>query len=222
MLFGMFYFAGLRTSELRCLRWKHINFINIDPLNVEESTVSVSIEEGWANRVLPQDRDKYESVRGKGYLKNENARRIIPIKGYYALDLDEYNTYFKNLYKTEDIDEYLLFPAKRNKNKLIGETTIDDNLKLRHKNIIDEVEEFSKKDFRASCADRMRVQGYTYEQLLDFFGHEDSDMLKKVYKRGDAQHNYEILDKTLKPDAFGVQSQNEHIEKVFGKKENEE
>ena len=180
-LFFVLYYSGMRVEELTGLQWKFID--------LREGHRTISIR----NAISKMERQEHalERVR-KGLYKTKNPTsvRTIPIFDFYYELLKDYKESFRYEYglSKEDIEECFVFP------NLMWN---DPNRYMRGDKILNELKKvvaelnLPKTDlqmFRHSCATFLVLPppdglGFSEERVKDYFGHQDTDMLNKVYAR---------------------------------------
>ena len=212
-LYYTLFFSGMRVEELSALQWK---FIDLRP-SVRSITIENSISDLESNSVALERTD-----RGRYKTKNEGSVRIIPIFDFYYELLQDYKESYKYEYGLTDseIEECFVF------NHLVSHNPKDY---MRRVNVLNELRRvcnatgINKTDlqmFRHSCATFLILPppnglGYTEEKVKDYFGHQDTEMLNKVYARLSAIQKGERMRRTFgeiyKPDDTEEQKEEEKI-----------
>ena len=180
-LFNVLYYSGVRVEELTGLQWKFID------LREGHRTISI------INAISKMERKEHalERVRkGQYRTKNPTSVRTIPIFDFYYELLIDYKESFRyefGLTKAE-VEECFVFPnigwndpyKFMRSNKVLAEL----------KRVLDELNmpPTDLQMFRHSCATFLVLPppdglGYTEEKVKDYFGHQDTSMLNKVYAR---------------------------------------
>lgn len=180
-LFFVLFYSGIRVEELTGLQWKFID--------LREGYRTITIR----NAISRMERQEHalERVRkGQYRTKNPTSVRTIPIFDFYYELLKDYKESFRYEYNVtkEEIEECFVFPNIRwgdpyrmlRTEKLLRELRkIGDELNLPKTDL---------QMFRHSCATFLILPppnglGYTEERVKDYFGHQDTDMLNRVYAR---------------------------------------
>ena len=194
-LFMTLFFSGMRVEELTGLQWKFID--------LRESVRSIYIK----NAISKMERVEHALERTrKGQYKTKNtiSIRTIPIFDFYYDLLKDYKESFRYEYgltKTE-VEECFVFP------------NIDQNNPYRFMRSDQTLRELKKvleelglpntdlQMFRHSCAMFLILSppeglGYTEEKVIDYFGHQDTSMLRKVYARLSEKEKADRMRKTF-------------------------
>lgn len=215
MLLGMFFYSGMRASEIRALRWSDIEFVHeSDPLTSVVEIAKVSVDKAYSYKSLKGKRDEHKAK--DRFLKTKQSKRIIPIFGYYVHELYLYKGHFQQVYlyecKDTPIDEYinnmLLFPGKE-LDSYMTDSPIDRLIESAIKKI--GIDSFTKHDFRRSRIKEFMLDGYTPEQIHRFFGHKDSKMILDVYNTLKDEEEYKVLSQAFNHEAFGAKTQRKHM-----------
>ena len=197
-LFFVLFYSGMRVEELTGLQWKFID------LREGERTISIK------NAISKMERQEHalERVAKCQYrTKNPTSVRTIPIFDFYYDLLKDYKESFRyefNLTK-EEVEECFVFPHLR-------WGTADPHKYMRSDKALDELNNITKElglqktdlqMFRHSCATFLVLPppnglGYTEEKVKDYFGHQDTEMLNKVYARLSEIQKAERMRQTFK------------------------
>jgi integrase len=171
----------MRVEEIAGLQWKFID--------LREGVRTISINNAIS---------RWESVghalertnSGRYKTKNPISIRTIPIFDFYyelLIDYKESYMYEFGLNK-EEIEECFVFPsiARNNPYKFMRSQTALMELKRVLKAL--DMPNTDLQMFRHSCATFLILPppdglGYTEEKVIDYFGHQDTQMLKSIYAR---------------------------------------
>lgn len=181
-LFYVLFYSGVRVEELCALQWKFID--------LRESYRTISI----LNAISDKEQKKHALERTKKGLyktKSATSTRIIPIFDYYYELLLDYKESFRYEYDLSDdeIEECFVFPhlsVKHNPEVCMTASNIRVELQSTLRKL-----GMNKTDlqmFRHSCATFLVLPppdglGYTEEKVKDYFGHQDTSMLTRVYAK---------------------------------------
>jgi hypothetical protein len=151
------------------------------------------------------------TMKGQYRTKNATSIRTIPIFDFYYELLIDYKESFRYEYSLtkEEIEECFVFPNidQNNPNRFMR-----SNQTLRELKKVLEYYNMGNTDlqmFRHSCATFLILTppeglGYTEEKVKDYFGHQDTKMLNKIYARLNEIQKAERMRKTFsdiyKPD----------------------
>lgn len=180
-LFFVLFYSGMRVEELTGLQWKFID--------LRDGVRTISIKNAISR--MEKQENALERVRKGLYrTKNPTSVRTIPIFDFYFELLKDYKESFMYEYgvSKKEIEECFVFPNLRWNDPykyMRGDKILNE---LRR--VID-AEDLPKTDlqmFRHSCATFLVLPppdglGYTEEKVKDYFGHQDTSMLNKVYAR---------------------------------------
>lgn len=180
-LFFVLFYSGMRVEELTGLQWKFID--------LREGHRTISIRNAISS--IERQEHALERVR-KGLYKTKNPTsvRTIPIFDFYYELLIDYKESFMYEYglNKKQIEECFVFPNLKwnDPYKYMRGDKILNELKK----VVAELN-LPKTDlqmFRHSCATFLVLPppnglGYTEEKVKDYFGHQDTSMLNKVYAR---------------------------------------
>lgn len=194
-LFMTLFFSGMRVEELTGLQWKFID--------LRESVRSIYIK----NAISKMERVEHALERTrKGQYKTKNtiSIRTIPIFDFYYDLLKDYKESFRYEYglTKAEVEECFAFP------------NIDQNNPYRFMRSDQTLRELKKvleelglpntdlQMFRHSCAMFLILSppeglGYTEEKVIDYFGHQDTSMLRKVYARLSEKEKADRMRKTF-------------------------
>ena len=157
------------------LRWKDVDLVK-DKLHVtnaiQENESVASIEYRLKNNI---DR-----------LKTEKSRRTLPMYKVYRDILESYRIAYYHHYglDKDKLDKYFVFPnynARSVKNRLKWQK--QKNI-CRHLNDAIEkanIHPFEPYSFRHACCHFLLKEGMTEFEAQDYFGHDDSDMVREIY-----------------------------------------
>lgn len=180
-LYYTLFFSGMRVEELAALQWKFID--------LREGVRTISIRNAISEKENIEhalDRVKREIYK----TKTDTSIRNIPIFDFYYELLIDYKESYKYEFGLSDkeLDNAFVFCnlSKHNPNDYMKRQRVIHELR-RVCNSID----MNKTDlqmFRHSCATFLILPppdglGYTEEKVKDYFGHQDSAMLNRVYAR---------------------------------------
>lgn len=197
-LFYVLFFSGVRVEELIGLQWKFID--------LRESKRNISIRNA-ISKIENKEHALERTRKGQYKTKNPTSIRTIPIFDFYYELLKDYKEsyrYYFNLTK-EEVEEGFVFPTlshleKRTPYKFMSNNAILDELNK----VLNEVkiEKTDLQMFRHSCAMFLILPppeglGFTEEKVIDYFGHQDTKMLKKVYARLNEKQKADRMRKTF-------------------------
>ena len=180
-LFFVLFYSGMRVEEITALQWKFID--------LREGHRTITIR----NAISKIERHEHalERVRKCQYrTKNPTSIRTIPIFDFYYELLKDYKESYRYEYglSKEEVEEGFVFPNIywSDPYKYLRSDKVLKELKR----VIDELN-LPKSDlqmFRHSCATFLILPppdglGYSEERVKDYFGHQDTAMLNKVYAR---------------------------------------
>lgn len=180
-LFIVLFYSGVRVEELTGLQWKFID------LREGQRTISIR------NAISKMERIEHalERVRkGQYKTKNPTSVRTIPIFDFYYELLKDYKESFRYEFgiTKEEVEECFVFPniGWNDPHKFLRANKVLRELKK----VLDELgmETTDLQMFRHSCATFLVLPppdglGYTEEKVKDYFGHQDTSMLNRVYAR---------------------------------------
>ena len=180
-LFYVLFYSGIRVEELTGLQWKFID--------LREGHRTIQIR----NAISKVERRGHalERVRkGQYRTKNPTSVRTIPIFDFYYDLLKDYKESFRYEFNVskEEIEECFVFPSVRSGNPYL---CLNSNKILEELHRALNALNMPKTDlqmFRHSCATFLVLPppdglGYSEEKVKDYFGHQDTSMLNKVYAR---------------------------------------
>lgn len=178
-LFYVLFYSGVRPEELVALQWKFID--------MRDGYRTIKIKNAISN-LERQEHALERTVNGQYRTKNPTSVRTIPIFDFYYDLLKDYKESYKYEYNIskEEMEECFVFPIKKDPHVYIRGDKILSELKK----VIRELgmPNTDLQMFRHSCATFLILPppnglGYTEERVKDYFGHQDTDMLNKVYAR---------------------------------------
>ena len=223
-LFYVLFYSGMRVEELIGLQWKFVHLGNTER--------TISIENAINQRELKSNVE--ERIKNSVYhTKNQVSKRIIPIFDFYYELLVDYKNSFKyeyNLSNTE-IEECFVFPKLKNHNPYEYQAT--DRLTIVLHKVIEALG-LNNSDcqmLRHSCATFLILPmpeglGFEEQQVIDYFGHTDTEMLKSIYakitKEQKAKRMANTFSEYFKPDKSLEQTKENNtqtrlIERMKGK-----
>ena len=180
-LFFVLFYSGMRVEELTGLQWKFID--------LREGHRTITIRNA-ISRIESVEHALERVRKGQYRTKNPTSLRTIPIFDFYYELLKDYKESFRYEYglTKEEVEECFVFPNIywNDPYKFFRGDKILNELKK----VINELN-LPKTDlqmFRHSCATFLVLPppeglGYTEEKVKDYFGHQDTAMLNKVYAR---------------------------------------
>lgn len=180
-LFYVLFYSGMRVEELVGLQWKFID--------LRESQRTISIK----NAISRMERVEHalERVRKGIYrTKNPTSVRTIPIFDFYYDLLKDYKESYRYEYNVskEEVEECFVFPNLKQNNpyKFMDARKVLAELNKTRYEL--GMEKSDLQMYRHSCATFLVLPppdglGYSEEKVKDYFGHQDTDMLNKVYAR---------------------------------------
>lgn len=195
-LFLVLFYSGMRVGELVSLQWKFID-----------------LREGARTITIKNSINQLESVghavdrveKGKYRTKNQMSIRRIPIFDFYYELLIDYKESYMYEYgiNKEEIEECFVFPnlSKHDPKRYVRSKTVLSELK-RVINALN-IENTDLQMFRHSCATFLILPppdglGYTEEKVKDYFGHQDTAMLTKIYARLSQEQKADRMRHTFK------------------------
>lgn len=206
-LFFFQFFSGCRPGELCGLKWKNVHLghvINSDDINNNLSNGIIYIQDSINEKETREDLIRRIDANNNE-TKNLQSTREIPIFDIYNDVLRIYFVAYLNYYDLlpDDAQELFVFPNLRSrindkyncqKQKTINRHIQDIGNELKVKGIDSQMMRHSTAHFL--CFD----MGLSMEDCFEYFGHEDSEMIRKVYadfsvikKRKRAEKNLSIL-----------------------------
>lgn len=201
-LFYVLFFSGVRVEELTGLQWKFID--------LREGVRTISIKNA-ISKMEKVESALERTMKGQYRTKNTVSIRTIPIFDFYYELLVDYKESFRYQYglTKEEVEECFVFPNIDQNNPM---RFMRSNQTLRElKKVLDycDMENTDLQMFRHSCATFLVLPppdglGYTEEKIKDYFGHQDTKMLNKIYARLNEIQKAERMRKTFsdiyKPD----------------------
>ena len=170
------FFTGVRPGELLGLRWCDVSFSS------DEGTIKI--------RNAVNEKEKAETAVkrasiGAEFLKRTESKRTITMFAAYKQLLEDYQ---ENLFiKFPDTNKKygFVFPRFNSRSKK------EKHFPQRHKNALNEIKKVCKEIdiphtdvqmFRHGCATFLiRDKGLMMEDMFNYFGHQDTTMLAKIY-----------------------------------------
>ncbi|MBR2675741.1 MAG: tyrosine-type recombinase/integrase [Solobacterium sp.] len=179
-LWQVMFFTGLRVEEIVALQFKNIDF----EANHGNGEISVL-------NAITQREDRFtaleRTLRGEYRTKNAESRRYITMFGAYRQLLQDYkeDAYIYEFSEVEDIEEAFVFP------NIQAKDPDQRTWFAAHKNILRELQKvcgkcnIPKTDsqmFRHACVTfLLKDMNYTEEDIFNYFGHTDTEMIHKIY-----------------------------------------
>ena len=180
-LFYVLFFSGVRVEELTGLQWKFID--------LRDSRRQISIKNA-ISKMEKREHALERTRKGQYRTKNTVSIRTIPIFDFYYDLLKDYKESFRYQYNLtkEEVEECFVFP---NIDQNDPYRFMRSNQTLRELKKVLEACEIDNTDlqmFRHSCAMFLILSppeglGFTEERVMDYFGHQDTEMLRSVYAR---------------------------------------
>ena len=195
-LFFVLFYSGMRVEELVALQWKFID--------LREGSRTISIR-----NAISQLEDLNHAIKrtkeGKYKTKNTTSIRTIPIFDFYYELLKDYKESYMYEYgvNREEIEECFVFPnlSKHDPHRYVRNRTVLAELKR----VLEALgmDNTDLQMFRHSCATFLILPppdglGYTEEKVKDYFGHQDTSMLTKIYARLNQEQKAERMRHTFK------------------------
>lgn len=195
-LFFVLFYSGMRVEEFVALQWKFID--------LREGSRTITIRNAISqlenvNHALERTRE------GRYKTKNITSVRTIPIFDFYYELLKDYKECYMYEYglNKDEVEECFVFPnlSKHDPHRCVRSLTVLAELKR-----VLEALEMGNTDlqmFRHSCATFLILPppdglGYTEEKVKDYFGHQDTAMLTKIYARLNQEQKAERMRHTFK------------------------
>lgn len=180
-LYHVLFFSGMRVEELVGMQWDFLDLRGTE--RMIEIKNAITEHESVAHAL--------ERVKSKTYrTKNTKSNRSIPIFDYYYQLLLDYRESFQYEYKLTDeqMKEAFVFP---------NISKHDPFLYQRHKTIVLHLQDACKAKglpstdsqmLRHSCATFLIMPypeglGYEKADIFDYFGHQDTTMLTRIYAK---------------------------------------
>lgn len=179
-LWQVMFFTGMRIEEVVALQFKNIDFDANDGNGEIAIMNAITQREKRANAVERTINEDYRT-------KNEESRRYITMFGVYRQLLKDYkeDAYVFEFPEITNLDEAFVFPNIHAKRK------DERNWNALHKNLLRELNRvcaemgIPKTDcqmFRHACITfLLREMKYSEEDIFNFFGHTDTEMIHKIY-----------------------------------------
>lgn len=181
--FYVLYFGGMRVEELCGLQWKHID------LRPSRRTIRI------VNAIPENEKEEFVRERlkkGIYRLKNGVSAREIPIFDFYYSLLLDYRESYRYQYDLsyEEMKEAFVFPKIHYNEKLPFQWFSAKLARCQLKNAL-KAQGLPNADlqcFRHSCAYMLILPppdglGFAEEKVIDYFGHSDTKMLRKIYAK---------------------------------------
>lgn len=210
-LYYVLFFSGVRPEELTGLQWKHIRLDKTEKIMCIYNSIS-RIED--RKTALKRTREGVDKV------KTRTSKREIPIFDiYYQLLLDYYESYQYNYDVTEEeAQEGFVFPCMGK--KTIYECLRTDTALKELKRVIKAcgIANTDLQMFRHSCATYMILPkpkglGYSEEQVINYFGHSDTTMLRQIYAKINFTEKREQMQALFSGKEYNVEKTLEKSEK---------
>lgn len=207
----MLFFSGIRPEELTGLQWKNIKLDKSEKIICVYNSISQMEDYNYAME---------RTSKGITKVKTKTSKREIPIFDIYYQVLVDYKESYKYYYKLKDenIDECYVFPnvSKSNPHECLRTNTILHELKF----VIDKegIPNTDLQMFRHSCATYMILPkpkglGYSEEQVINYFGHQDTSMLRKIYATISFTEKREQMQRLFEGREYTVEKSEELTEK---------
>lgn len=180
-LFFVLFFSGMRVEELTGLQWKFID--------LREGVRTISIRNA-ISKMEKVESALERTMKGQYRTKNTISIRTIPIFDFYYELLIDYKESFRYQYglTKEEVEECFVFPNIDQNNPM--RFMRSDQTLRELKKVLDycNMENTDLQMFRHSCATFLVLPkpeglGYSEEKIKDYFGHQDTKMLNKIYAR---------------------------------------
>lgn len=195
-LFFVLFYSGMRVEEFVALQWKFID--------LREGSRTITIRNAISqlesvNHALERTKE------GRYKTKNITSVRTIPIFDFYYELLKDYKECYMYEYglNKDEVEECFVFPnlSKHDPHRCVRSLTVLAELKR-----VLEALGMGNTDlqmFRHSCATFLILPppdglGYTEEKVKDYFGHQDTAMLTKIYARLNQEQKAERMRHTFK------------------------
>ena len=191
------FYSGVRVSEAIGLRWKDIDFDAEDGLGV------ILIHNAIDSHEHRETVNKRMSKKIE-FTKNETSVRKITIWAAYRQLLKDFkeDSIYEFKYSPEQIDDAFVFPnfnARDPKNRTGYQ---HHNNLLRETDRVSKILDLPKYDnqmFRHACAYFLILdQKLSEDDVYRYFGHQDSEMLKKIYAKLNIDQNLKKTNHSLK------------------------
>lgn len=178
--FYVLFFSGVRPEEIVGLQWKHIKLADNERLIQVFNSISI---------LEDKDEALKRTRKGKNKVKTKTSKREIPIFTIYLQLLKDYKESYKyhfDVSNENELNEGFVFPSL-GKND-IHECMRTDTALKELKRVIAKlgIPNTDLQMFRHSCATYLILPkpkglGYSYEQIVNYFGHVDTSMLRLIY-----------------------------------------
>lgn len=178
-MFFVLFFSGIRVEELIGLQWKNIDLReNMRKIYILNAIPRLEDREHAHKRASEVD---YKT-------KTKQSKRIIPIFDFYYDLLVDYKESYKYQYglSNDELEEGFVFPSLISKSPYV--CGVADTIWKEFKKTIRVLGEKNTdlQMFRHSCATFLILPppnglGFKEENVKDYFGHMDTQMLNKVY-----------------------------------------
>lgn len=210
-LFYVLFFSGMRPEELTGLQWKNVKLDKSEKLICIYNSISAMEDREYA-----MERTK----KGITKVKTRTSKREIPIFEIYYQILVDYKESYRHHYKVskKDMEEGYVFPQL---------STNDPYNCMKANTVLHELKWVIKKEgipntdlqmFRHSCATYMILPkpkglGYSEEQVINYFGHQDTVMLRQIYAKISFTEKREQMQKLFEGKEYKLEKTDEQTEK---------
>lgn len=192
LILNFLYYEGLRSEEMRELRWRDIDFKN----------GAISIERASNYRILAQDRDAYKAIRTT---KNHSSMRKIPMY-HDEMPEDPYSdirSYLTLLFNAQTIGmpkkaivskmlDARVFPSREHPDGEYTPHALDRWIRKFAKDT--GLRRISIHGLRHSYAEwQCKTRNMPRDIVKDTMGHVDEDMLNMVYAPATQDEKYDRL-----------------------------
>ena len=195
---AVLYFTGMRVGELIALQWKNIDFDGGDyGTGVIYVTNAINHKETRENVMR---RIKANNLA----LKNSNSEREITIWAYYKQIMVDYKYAYRYEFQVSErkMEDMFVFPNINAREPKERTGYQRQSNALRELDKVTKKLEMKKLDcqmFRHGCAHFLcDVKHISAEEAHDYFGHQDSEMIREVYAKANQRQKRVRVDRALK------------------------
>lgn len=179
MLFTFSYYVGTRPEELVALQWKHLEY------NSNGKPTFVNIVNA-INEKEKKEQVQYRLANGIDRLKNDNSKRKLLLFTCCSEPLYDYKIAYQYHYGLTDdeMDEAFIFPnvtAIKPLERRSWQSKQNINRQLERYCTDADVPYFSVQMFRHGCCHFLLLNNLTEYEAHDYFGHQDSKMVREIY-----------------------------------------
>lgn len=192
------YFTGMRIGEFIALQWKNIDF------NGGDYGTGVIYVVNAINHKETRENVMRRIKANNLALKNENSEREITIWAYYRQILIDYKYAYRYEFDVmeEEMDNMFVFPNINARDSKEKSGYQRQSNALRELDRLTEKLGINKLDcqmFRHGCAHFLcDVKHISAEEAHDYFGHQDSEMIREVYAKANQRQKRKRVDRALK------------------------